>query len=272
MVMATEPAARGYVVDSKVGRCGLETLPPLQNRYFALRHGQSVANMEGIISSDPEIGGITHGLTSNGQAQARAAATSLIEQVGRDRVDSLVFISSGFLRARQTAEQCRAALIKIVAFEREATVGEEEDSPQLDGGGEAEGSVELESGHKFSPPLVIRQELRERSFGELDGTILVNYNKVWPEDLKDGRQGGYGVESVCDVAARIGDLVRSLEREYQDVSIVFSSHADTLQICQCHIAGADERLFSQYRFKNGEVRSLLQDPSCLPPPVPLSFN
>lgn len=45
MVMATEPAARGYVVDSKVGHCGLETLPRLQNRYFALRHGQSVANM-----------------------------------------------------------------------------------------------------------------------------------------------------------------------------------------------------------------------------------
>lgn len=35
--------------------------------------------------------------------------------------------------------------------------------------------------------------------------------QVWPEDLKDGSQDGYGVESVCDVAARIGGLVRSLE-------------------------------------------------------------
>lgn len=33
--------------------------------------------------------------------------------------------------------------------------------------------------------------------------------------------------------------------EYEDADIVFSSHADTLQIAQCHIAGADERLFSQ---------------------------
>lgn len=36
---------------------------------------------EGVISSNPETGAAMHGLTSNGRAQARAAATSLIEQV-----------------------------------------------------------------------------------------------------------------------------------------------------------------------------------------------
>lgn len=35
--------------------------------------------------------------------------------------------------------------------------------------------------------------------------------QVWPEDLKDGAQEGFGVESVCDVAERVGRLVRSLE-------------------------------------------------------------
>lgn len=35
--------------------------------------------------------------------------------------------------------------------------------------------------------------------------------QVWPEDLKDGMQEGYGVESVCDVASRVGRLVRALE-------------------------------------------------------------
>lgn len=35
----------GYVVDSEVGRCKLEALPALKNKYYALRHGQSVANM-----------------------------------------------------------------------------------------------------------------------------------------------------------------------------------------------------------------------------------
>ncbi|CAM9243483.1 unnamed protein product [Laminaria digitata] len=265
----------------EVGKCRLEALPPLKNRYYALRHGQSVANMEGIISSDPQIGAVSHGLTSNGRAQARAAATALIEVVGRERLDSLVFVSSEFLRARQTAEECRAALQNIVSFERQATAGVGSgDGDGGGGGGEADAPSEeaqwVDSGeaggYDVCPPVVTREELRERSFGKLDGTILINYNKVWPEDLKDGKQDGYGVESVCDVAARVGRLVRSLEEEFEDASIVFSSHADTLQIAQCHIAGADERLFSQYRFKNGEVRSLLQDPSSLPPPNPLSFN
>ncbi|CBJ29761.1 conserved unknown protein [Ectocarpus siliculosus] len=270
----------GYKVEES-GRCtGLEALPPLKNRYYALRHGQSVANMEGIISSNPKVGSVKHGLTSNGRSQARVAATALIEAVGRDRLDSLVFVSSEFLRARQTAEECRAALQNILSFERAAMAmgGGKGDDAAADGtgaeGGDGEFSLDEGSmgGYDVSPPLVIRQELRERAFGELDGTILVNYNKVWPEDLKDGMQEGYGVESVCDVASRVGRLVRALERDYEDADIVLSSHADTLQIAQCYIAGADERLFSQYRFKNGEVRRLLRDPDSLPPPAPLSFQ
>ena len=38
---------------------------------------------------------------------------------------------------------------------------------------------------------------------------------------------------------------------------------------QCFVATADVRLFSQYRFKNGEVRPLLQTPASLPEPAPL---
>lgn len=42
---STEEAAVGYEIDES-GRCsGVEALPPLTNRYYALRHGQSVANM-----------------------------------------------------------------------------------------------------------------------------------------------------------------------------------------------------------------------------------
>ncbi|CAM9586133.1 unnamed protein product, partial [Choristocarpus tenellus] len=212
---------------------------------------------EGIISSNPAVGTVSHGLTTGGRAQARAAATSLIELVGRDHLDSLVFISSDFLRAKQTAEECRAAVLRIVNYEREALAEESET-----GGKEV---------YELSP-VGIREELRERYFGELDGTILVNYNKVWPKDLEDGNQDGMGVESVCAVSSRVHELFLGLEKEYQGASIVLTSHADTLQIMQCHVATADERLFSQYRFKNGEVRRLLQDPSSLPPPKPLSYN
>ena len=51
-------------------------LPPLRNRYFALRHGQSESNLEGVISSLPATGTSIHGLTPLGRLQARRAATS----------------------------------------------------------------------------------------------------------------------------------------------------------------------------------------------------
>ncbi|CAN0464681.1 unnamed protein product, partial [Hapterophycus canaliculatus] len=108
--------------------------------------------------------------------------------VGRDRLDSLVFVSSEFLRARQTAEECRAALTNILSFERQADAAEggkgedapmeSEESPDEGGGGFSLDGVGDVGGYDVSPPIVIRRLLNERSFGELDGTILVNYNKV----------------------------------------------------------------------------------------------
>ena len=40
--------------------------PPLHNKYYGLRHGESMANLEGIISSDPGRGTTMHGLTETG--------------------------------------------------------------------------------------------------------------------------------------------------------------------------------------------------------------
>lgn len=45
-------------------------LPLLRNRYFGLRHGQSEANVMGVISSNPAVGTVTHGLTPLGRLQA----------------------------------------------------------------------------------------------------------------------------------------------------------------------------------------------------------
>ena len=73
------------------------------------------------------------------------------------------------------------------------------------------------------------------------------------------------------MCARIRELVLALEAEREGQCIVLTSHADTLQISQCYVAGADPRSFSMYRFKNGEVRELLRAPSSLPAPVPLTY-
>lgn len=72
---------------------------PLKNRYFAMRHGQSEANVAGIIISDPSIGCNQYGLTALGQQQVIESASNTTEL----NQDTLI-ISSDFLRAQHTAE------------------------------------------------------------------------------------------------------------------------------------------------------------------------
>lgn len=220
----------------------------LRNRYIGLRHGQSLSNVEGVISSDPELGVVGHGLTALGVDQARQSAKPLLELIGQEGLRDTVFISSDFLRARQTAEECIATMREIL--------GSESNSIKV-----------------FQDGSGIDNSIRERFFGELDAKSLVEYNKVWPVDTKNADNSDFGVESINQVVARVGQLIRTLEEQEEGKTFVLVSHADTLQIIQTFLCwtvlqSVDPRMFSQYRFTNGEVRDML----VLPPPAPLIFD
>lgn len=77
----------------------------LKNRYYAFRHGESMANVEGIIVSDPDVGIHRYGLSEKGRVQVQASAEKLAELI-----QDAVIVSSDFLRAVETAELVRAAL------------------------------------------------------------------------------------------------------------------------------------------------------------------
>ena len=49
------------------------------NTYLIMRHGQSEANAQGIIVSDPKIGCFRYGLTALGREQAGAAAKRYLD-------------------------------------------------------------------------------------------------------------------------------------------------------------------------------------------------
>lgn len=70
----------------------------LNNRYFAVRHGNSLANQQGIIVSHPQNGVSGYGLSETGRLQ-------VIESVGRDsQLDTAtIIVSSDFKRASETA-------------------------------------------------------------------------------------------------------------------------------------------------------------------------
>jgi broad specificity phosphatase PhoE len=70
----------------------------MKNRYYGLRHGESAANVAGLVVSDPAIGITDYGLTPCGSTQATSAAEGH-SQLGPK---TLIYCSD-FLRAQETA-------------------------------------------------------------------------------------------------------------------------------------------------------------------------
>ncbi|MBK6289612.1 MAG: histidine phosphatase family protein [Gammaproteobacteria bacterium] len=72
--------------------------PSFGRRYYALRHGQSLANEQGLIVSDPERGATAYGLTARGREQV-CASIAACGSLDRE----LRILSSPLLRARESA-------------------------------------------------------------------------------------------------------------------------------------------------------------------------
>ena len=88
-----------------------------------------------------------------------------------------------------------------------------------------------------APPVLVAVALRERCFGDLEGTPTGNYARVWAADEAgtgdaDGGDAGGGVEPAAAVLDRATGLVADLERRYAGRDILLVSHGDTLQILQ----------------------------------------
>mmetsp|Transcript_18409 Transcript_18409/g.17718 ORF Transcript_18409/g.17718 Transcript_18409/m.17718 type:complete len:343 (-) Transcript_18409:98-1126(-) len=261
----------------------------LKNKYFGLRHGESMANIANIISSDPLRGSEMHGLTITGKIQARRAAALLIEEVKRENLKNVVFLSSNFMRARETASETLQAMINIIDFEEQpfrehiyntysmnmnamqtinSDISEKTSTSKKTTVSTIQSDIHLLCLKNNKIDIIIKDNLRERYFGDLDGKDLIYYNKVWPVDAVDGANSRSGVESINDVIVRISTLINELEEQYEGKYIVLTSHADTLQIMQTFLSSEDPRKFSQYRFKNGEVRNMEN----LPSPVPMIYR
>lgn len=233
-------------------------LPSFRNHYYLLRHGQSTANVAGIISSARSLAYTTkHGLTDLGYQQGKRAASALVELVQQGATSStpedqfankLIFISSPFARAHQTAQACLEGLLEDSSLQNQLQ--------QL--------------GLSISEDIVLEDELVERYFGRLDGDPLFTYAYVWPVDRLNVTHTAFGVESVAAVCTRFHSLIHKLEERYNGAHLVLVSHADVLQIAQLYAAGAKNvGAFSSYRFQNGEVRAVKRTEDSLPLPVPL---
>ena len=191
---------------------------PLRHDYYVLRHGQSLANVAGVISSDPRKAVIEHGLSETGKAQADAAASQIASEASQ--YQGVVIVASDLRRAWQTASIVRAHLVA--------------------------------AGVNVWPAngVLEHRMLRERSFGKLSGQSDDKYNDVWEFDKESATHHEFGCESVESVVERARHVVDELEHcealQAQSSNgkrwmVVLVAHGDVLQIAQTAFADVDPR-------------------------------
>ncbi|KAK2960476.1 putative histidine phosphatase family protein [Blattamonas nauphoetae] len=185
-------------------------------QFYCLRHGTSTAISEGKIASSPAICIENYGLTPGGQEEAKQTARTFIQQnptiFSQYTKDTFHILTSDFRRASETAQIFGDELSRLFQEHAKANPSSTQDF-----------GFSLES-----EPL-----LRERWFGDLDGTSTDNYKIIWEQDNKDESIGASGSESCVEVRARMLKLlhriVSSLDQTKQHL-VIFTSHGDSLQI------------------------------------------
>ena len=190
-----------------------------RNTYFALRHGESRPNVRGLILSGLRDGKKWRNtLTKNGRDQV---AASVREARDAGMLDgTAVIYSSPFSRCVRTAKIARTIL-------------------------------------GVRERIVFDDRLRERWFGDWEGTSNANYPKVWEGDALDPRHKTANVESAAEVRDRVRGLIEDLEGRYEGRSILLVSHGDILQITQAFFeqrSPAEHRMLAPLRV--AEVRRI----------------
>jgi len=168
-------------------------LTKLKNSYFAMRHGESIANIEGIISSTPENGIPKYGLSNKGRQQVeRSISSAKLENIFDE--DTYI-VSSDFKRAHESADIAQHLLFSKL-------------------------------------PLKLDARLRERDFGDYELKSNVYYQTVWDSDALDASHTFNNVESADAVMLRVTELVLELESNFEDEVFLLVAHGDTIQILQ----------------------------------------
>lgn len=101
----------------------------------------------------------------------------------------------------------------------------------------------------------VTSALRERCFGDWEGTSTGNYAAVWAADKTDPDRRDGHVEPAGAVLARAVAFIGTLEERYSGRDILLVSHGDTLQILQTGFAGMNPgRHRDLPHFEPGEIR------------------
>jgi len=171
----------------------LLSLTSLKNHYFALRHGESMANIEGLIVSTPENGVPKYGLSDEGRAQVTRSVSNA--KTSNELDANTRIVSSDFKRAHESANIAKELLTSTHSIELDA-------------------------------------KLRERDFGDFELMDNTHYQTVWDNDAIDSSHTIDNAESADAVMQRATAVVSTLEKQFSGETFLLVAHGDTLQILQ----------------------------------------
>ena len=189
----------------------------MNNIYYILRHGNSLANKEGIILSDLDLGIKAYGLTEKGEKDITDSIQRLIDSGVITK--EVIIVCSPFKRTRESA----AIASKLLSVNE----------------------------------ITYTEDLKERYFGDFDQKPKDNYKLIWDLDSENPDHQEYGVESVNNVLSRAMSVVERCEKNYMDKIIIFVTHGDTSQILECGFKNIDPKNHRTLKtVEQGEYRLL----------------
>jgi broad specificity phosphatase PhoE len=93
-------------------------------------------------------------------------------------------------------------------------------------------TAEIVRAHLGAPEAVVAEAVRERCFGDWEGSATRNYARVWAADSANSGQHDRDVEPAAAVLDRTTAFIVDLDQRYSGRDILVVSHGDTLQILQ----------------------------------------
>jgi probable phosphoglycerate mutase len=190
----------------------------MNNKYFALRHGQSKPNVLGIVLSSLDDGKKEeYTLTKEGEKQVEFSVKKAKESevLGSDTI----IYSSPFSRTKRTAEIAKEVL-------------------------------------GVNSDIIFDERLRERWFGDWEKTDHSAYKKVWADDEKDPEHKEKNVESTKEVLDRTMALVKDSEGKYKNKNILLVSHGDAIKIMETGFKKISPGLHKGLSIHTAEIREL----------------
>ena len=157
-------------------------------------------------------------------AQSKANAGGIIvSRIENDRQDDYGLTEHGRQQALAAAQSCGLPGTRFYSsdFSR------------------ARQTAEIVRAHVGAPEVVIAEALRERCFGQWEGSATGNYVRVWAADETDPVHADGNVEPAAAVLDRATALIAQLERQHCGRDFLLVSHGDILQILQAGFSGMD---------------------------------